>query len=82
MDGDKNGDTAMSKLVGKTAAIAAKIILSGKFYIWHTRLILVLFVGQYKRRGVQRPLTPDIYGPALKALQDEGVHYNISVKKM
>ncbi|XP_019849717.1 PREDICTED: alpha-aminoadipic semialdehyde synthase, mitochondrial-like [Amphimedon queenslandica] len=66
MDGDKNGDTAMSKLVGKTAAIAAKIILSG----------------QYKRKGVQRPLTPDIYEPALKALQDEGVHYDISVKKM
>lgn len=33
MDGDKHGDTAMSKLVGKTAAIAAKLVLSGEFEV-------------------------------------------------
>lgn len=106
MDGDKNGgDTAMSKLVGKTAAIAAKLILTGEnspsgFFplplsispasssSWYFLFVAFLIefciacLGVYKEKGVLRPLTEDFYKPALKLLQEEGVHYNIQTTQL
>ncbi len=55
--GDPSGHSAMAITVGVPAAIATKLVLDG----------------QIIRRGVLRPLTPDIYAPMLTYLEEEGI---------
>jgi len=50
--GQPNGDSSMSRTVSLPAAIAARLILEGKI----------------SRRGVLRPVHPDIYNPVLDEL--------------
>jgi alpha-aminoadipic semialdehyde synthase len=64
MDGDPDGHTAMAVLVGKPVAIAAQLILSGK----------------YSDTGVLSPLKANFYKPALSALMDEGIKYSTVTK--
>jgi saccharopine dehydrogenase-like NADP-dependent oxidoreductase len=55
--GIPNGDSAMSRTVSLPAAIAAKLILTGKI----------------KTSGVQIPVTPEIYEPVLAELESLGI---------
>jgi saccharopine dehydrogenase-like NADP-dependent oxidoreductase len=55
--GEPGGHSAMAQTVGIPAGIAAKLVLDG----------------QIIRKGVLRPLTPDIYAPMLTYLEDEGI---------
>ena len=55
--GDPNGHSAMAYTVGVPAGVAAKLVLDGHII----------------RRGVLRPLTPDIYSPLLQHLEEEGI---------
>lgn len=55
--GQIGGHSAMATTVGLPCAIAAKLVMDG-FII---------------RRGVLRPLTPDIYYPMLQHLEEEGI---------
>lgn len=55
--GDPAGHSAMAVTVGVPAGIATKLVLDG----------------QIIRRGVLRPLTPDIYAPLLTYLEEEGI---------
>ena len=62
--GDSKGYSAMAKTVGYPAAIAVDMILKGEI----------------KERGVIAPMSPDIYIPMLKKLNDEGIKFVESVK--
>lgn len=55
--GDENGHSAMATTVGLPAGIATKLLLDGHII----------------RRGVLKPLTPDIYSPMLQLLEEEGI---------
>ncbi len=55
--GDPDGHSAMATLVGMPAGIATKLVLDGHII----------------RRGVLRPLTPDIFRPMLTLLEEEGI---------
>uniref|UniRef100_A0A8C7ULK5 Aminoadipate-semialdehyde synthase n=1 Tax=Oncorhynchus mykiss TaxID=8022 RepID=A0A8C7ULK5_ONCMY len=57
--GDSNGFSAMAKTVGYPAAIAARMVLDGEI----------------RTKGLVVPMTKDIYGPALKRLQEEGLKF-------
>ncbi|KAM6973645.1 alpha-aminoadipic semialdehyde synthase, mitochondrial [Aplochiton taeniatus] len=57
--GDPKGFSAMAKTVGYPAAIAARMVLDGEI----------------NRKGLVVPMTKDIYGPALKRLQNEGLQF-------
>jgi len=57
--GIPGGDSAMSRLVGLPAAIAAKLVLQGK-------IDLV---------GVQVPVVPQLYDPVLSELAETGVRF-------
>jgi len=57
--GIPRGASAMSRTVGLTAAICAQLLLDGP-------------AGRFGA-GVQRPLTPEWYGPVLKELAAEGI---------
>uniref|UniRef100_A0A8C7ILV5 Aminoadipate-semialdehyde synthase n=1 Tax=Oncorhynchus kisutch TaxID=8019 RepID=A0A8C7ILV5_ONCKI len=57
--GDPNGYSAMAKTVGYPAAIAARMVLDGEI----------------RTKGLVVPMTKDIYGPALKRLQEEGLKF-------
>uniref|UniRef100_A0A674A490 Aminoadipate-semialdehyde synthase n=1 Tax=Salmo trutta TaxID=8032 RepID=A0A674A490_SALTR len=57
--GDANGYSAMAKTVGYPAAIAARMVLDGEI----------------RTKGLVVPMTKDIYGPALKRLQEEGLKF-------
>eukprot|EP00300_Choanocystis_sp_HF-7_P012612 c17957_g1_i1.p1 GENE.c17957_g1_i1~~c17957_g1_i1.p1 ORF type:complete len:1041 (+),score=246.16 c17957_g1_i1:38-3160(+) len=54
--GDPNGDTAMSKTVGLTAAIGAHLVLDGRI----------------TQPGVLMPTEPEVYLPCLEILEREG----------
>ncbi|XP_067091599.1 alpha-aminoadipic semialdehyde synthase, mitochondrial isoform X1 [Osmerus mordax] len=58
--GDPHGYSAMAKTVGYPAAIAARMVLDGEI----------------SKKGLVVPMTKDIYGPALKRLQDEGLLFS------
>lgn len=51
--------TAMAKTVGLPLAIAADLFLTGKIAL----------------RGLQLPVVPELYLPILKALEQEGIHF-------
>ncbi len=57
--GDDQHNTAMSKTVGLTLAISTQMILEGKI----------------KERGVQMPLSADIYRPVLAELANNGISF-------
>ncbi|KAK6318484.1 hypothetical protein J4Q44_G00117750 [Coregonus suidteri] len=57
--GDPDGHSAMAKTVGYPAAIAARMVLDGEI----------------STKGLVVPMTKDIYGPALKRLQEEGLQF-------
>ncbi|KAM3870191.1 alpha-aminoadipic semialdehyde synthase, mitochondrial [Diretmus argenteus] len=57
--GDPSGFSAMAKTVGYPAAIAARMVLDGEI----------------TTKGLVVPMTKDIYGPALKRLKEEGIHF-------
>lgn len=40
------------------------------------------YTGQIQQKGVLRPLTADIYQPALKALKEEGIEYKLEVVEL
>ncbi|MEO7800354.1 MAG: saccharopine dehydrogenase C-terminal domain-containing protein, partial [Ginsengibacter sp.] len=58
--GLENGRTAMAKTVGLPLGIAAELILDNKISL----------------KGVQIPVHKDIYLPALKRLEEEGIIFN------
>lgn len=62
--GDPGGHTAMAKTVGLPAAIAVKLILTGKLTL----------------TGSQLPLLPEIYKPVLEELQETGMQFRETVK--
>uniref|UniRef100_A0A0N5CDR4 Saccharopine dehydrogenase n=1 Tax=Strongyloides papillosus TaxID=174720 RepID=A0A0N5CDR4_STREA len=55
--GDPNGHSAMAKTVGYTTAIVSHMVANGEI----------------QKRGLVRPVTKDIYRPALKRLEDLNV---------
>jgi saccharopine dehydrogenase-like NADP-dependent oxidoreductase len=55
--GSEGAETMMAKTVGLTAAIGAELVLGGKCL----------------SKGVVTPVTPDLYLPALEALENEGI---------
>lgn len=55
--GDYNGYSAMAKTVGLPTAIATKMILDGEI----------------QRKGIQVPISQEIYRPILSRLKDEGI---------
>ncbi|MFH0881394.1 MAG: saccharopine dehydrogenase C-terminal domain-containing protein [bacterium] len=61
--GDPNGHTGMSKTVGLPAAIAVKLILTGKL----------------EATGSQLPLLPEIYKPVLEELEQLGMPFREKV---
>ncbi|NOX38023.1 MAG: saccharopine dehydrogenase [Calditrichaeota bacterium] len=56
--GQPDGDTAMARTVSLPAAIAARLILEGKF----------------QHPGVHIPVLPDLYVPVLEELEALGIH--------
>jgi saccharopine dehydrogenase-like NADP-dependent oxidoreductase len=57
--GIPHGDTSMSRTVGLPAAIATKLILTGKIDL----------------TGVQVPVIPEIYEPVLAELEEMGIKF-------
>lgn len=55
----RHGETAMAATVGYTTAAAAELILNGQFV----------------RPGVSIPITPDLYNPILKRIQEFGINW-------
>jgi saccharopine dehydrogenase-like NADP-dependent oxidoreductase len=55
----KHGETAMAATVGYTTAAAAELVLNG----------------QFTRPGVSIPITPDLYNPILKRIQEFGINW-------
>jgi len=64
--GIPNGDTAMSRLVGLPAAVAAKLIL----------------LGEIDLTGVRIPTIPEIYDPVLDELERLGIAFNETRKRL
>lgn len=60
-EGEPNGTTAMAFLVGLPAAIAARLVLEDRI----------------ERRGVLIPITPDLYGPILKEMEQLGLAHDV-----
>jgi saccharopine dehydrogenase (NADP+, L-glutamate forming) len=58
--GIPNGDSSMSRTVGLPAAIATKLILTGKIDL----------------TGVRIPVVPEIYEPVLSELEGLGIHFS------
>jgi saccharopine dehydrogenase-like NADP-dependent oxidoreductase len=58
--GDDPLRTAMAKTVGLPLAMAALLVLNGKLSL----------------RGVQIPTQPEIYGPVLQSLKEEGIEFS------
>jgi saccharopine dehydrogenase (NADP+, L-glutamate forming) len=58
--GIPNGDSSMSRTVGLPAAIATKLILTGKIDL----------------TGVRIPVIPEIYEPVLSELEGMGIHFS------
>jgi len=63
--GKRGGITAISSTVGKTVAIAAELVLYGKL----------------PYTGILTPMKPEIFKPAMQALQDEGFRFTHRVTK-
>ena len=57
--GEPHGDSAMSRAVSLTAAIASRLILEGKI----------------TAKGVHRPMLPEIYQPVLKEVETLGLRF-------
>ncbi|HET6256101.1 MAG TPA: saccharopine dehydrogenase C-terminal domain-containing protein [Puia sp.] len=57
--GEDSLHTAMARTVGLPLGIAAKLLLEGKVAL----------------RGVQIPVTPELYGPVLRELEQEGIRF-------
>ena len=57
--GIPNGDSSMSRIVGLTCAISAKLFLDGKI----------------TAKGVRIPVSKDIYGPVLDELEKQGIKF-------
>jgi lysine-ketoglutarate reductase/saccharopine dehydrogenase len=55
--GEAGGYSAMAKCVGYPAAIATKMVLEGEI----------------QRKGMVMPITPEIYIPMLKRIENEGI---------
>ena len=55
--GEPHGDTAMSRLVGLPAAIAANLVVEGRIRL----------------EGAHTPTLPEIYGPVLDELEEAGI---------
>ena len=66
IEGIPGGDSAMSRAVALPAAIASKLILDGKI----------------TSKGVLRPLSPEIYTPVLKEMEDFGIRFNRKTTKL
>lgn len=66
IEGIPGGDSAMSRAVALPAAIASKLILEGKI----------------TAKGVLRPLSPEIYTPVLKEMEDFGIRFNRKTTKL
>ena len=64
--GIPNGDTAMSRLVGLPAAVAAKLILEGKIDL----------------TGVHIPTIPEIYRPVLDELESMGIAFEEKTERI
>ena len=58
--GIPNGDSSMSRTVGLPAAIAVKLVLTGKISV----------------TGVHIPVIPEIYEPILAELEGMGIHFS------
>lgn len=58
--GEPRPRTAMAKTVGLPVAMAAELILTGKF----------------SKPGVHLPVIPELYNPLLKALEGHGIAFN------
>ena len=56
--GDPNGYSAMSRTVGYTCGIVSHMVLNGEI----------------QRKGMIRPVFKEVYRPALRRLQDFGIH--------
>ncbi|VDN24146.1 unnamed protein product [Cylicostephanus goldi] len=56
--GEPNGFSAMARTVGYTCAVVSNMVLQGEI----------------QKAGVLRPVTKEIYRPALKRLADLGIH--------
>ena len=59
MKGEDDVNTAMAKLVGLPTGIFVKLVMQGKI----------------KSKGVQIPVSPEVYEPVLKELKDYGVEF-------
>jgi saccharopine dehydrogenase-like NADP-dependent oxidoreductase len=57
--GEDTRQTAMAKTVGLPLAMVAKRILEG----------------EYKEKGVQLPIQPEIYNPVLEELEEHGIRF-------
>jgi len=57
--GEPGGFTAMAQTVGMPAAIAVKLVLTGKLQI----------------RGTHIPINPSVYQPILEELAGEGIAF-------
>lgn len=66
IEGIPGGDSAMSRAVSLPAAIACKLILNGDI----------------KVKGVQRPLSSEIYIPVLKEMAEFGIHFKRTIKNL
>jgi saccharopine dehydrogenase (NADP+, L-glutamate forming) len=64
--GIPNGDSAMSRLVGLPAAIAARMVLQGQIQV----------------SGVHAPTIPEIYRPVLAELADIGISFQETVERL
>ncbi|ETV98120.1 hypothetical protein H310_08864 [Aphanomyces invadans] len=57
--------TFMAKSVGVTAAVVTQLVVEGRV----------------KHRGILAPTTPDVYTPALAALEKEGIRFDVHVTR-
>jgi len=64
--GTPGGDSAMARTVGLPVAAAAKLILRGDI----------------RKTGVHIPVTPDIYHPLLKEMEQEGISFKENIEKI
>lgn len=66
IEGIPNGDSAMSRAVSLPAAISTKLILEGKITV----------------KGVQRPLSAEIYTPVLNEVANLGLSFNHKITQI
>jgi hypothetical protein len=71
----------MARSVGYTCAIIAKMMLNGLYELSIIWLPYVI-IGEIQKKGLLRPLSRDIYRPALKRLQDFGIEANTTVTQL